>query len=276
MKKLGYLLFLFFSLAYTSGLSPTPQIVPSKLNPIFFDDKHYREFHKGQDAIDWWNSIYSDRIFTPQEKQIIFDYTFGNFSSINSKLRDGMPLEKLKPEEQNKVMLLDKALDQTHLFENFIVYRYENLGFLTRLIKRDFFFENIYKNGVFLPNASEKLKELIINKKYQDYGFMSTTMIRNSVFQTRPIELVIKAPRLSKAVFVSLKDLAVFQTQYELLFPRGKILLINDFQISEDNKKITIYVQMQPPCHYSAECRMQQVDNLKQPQIPLTPAIKPH
>ena len=90
--------------------------------------------------------------------------------------------------------------------------------------------------------AALKILDTLISKRYKDYGFMSTTMIKNSVFQQRVVELHIKAPKQTKAAFVSIKGLAAFETQYELLFPRNKILTIEGYKISDDRKRLAIDV----------------------------------
>lgn len=95
---------------------------------------------------------------------------------------------------------------------------------------------------------------------------MSTTTIRNSIFQSRPVELVIKVPKYSDALFVSLKGLAAFESQYELLFPRNRVLSIESYEISKDHKKLTIYVKMTGPCYINQPCEVEKVDNLKQPK----------
>ena len=208
---------------------------------------------------------------------------FGSYFSIDENVRKPLS-EFLAYAQERKALLVYLPGFQPELcsritrvmpyiFENFIVYRYEKLGFFTRLIPSDTVFSKIYKDGKFLDGAEEYLNKLI-NKRYKDYGFMSTTMIRNSVFQDRVVELRIKAPRLSKAVFVSIKDLAAFDSQYELLFPRGKILSLESYEISSDRKNITINVKMQPPCLYSRSCDEIYVDNLRQPEFDLQPAKK--
>lgn len=266
--------YLFVCCVFSLMADPKPELKPSKSELLVpSSELPYREFKNGQDAINWWNEIYGSRVFDQEEKKIIYDYTFGNFFMINDKLRMGIPVSKLAKEDQEKVAKLDEALSKTYIFENFIVYRYEKLGFFTRLIPSDTVFSKIYKDGKFLDGAEEYLNKLI-NKRYKDYGFMSTTMIRNSVFQDRVVELKIKAPRSSKAVFVSIKDLAAFDSQYELLFPRGKILSLESYEISSDRKNITINVKMQPPCLYSRSCDEIHVDNLRQPEFDLQPAKK--
>lgn len=206
------------------------------------DTQTYREFKYGQDTIKWWQTLYPKLLMSEEEIKMINAYTFGNFVVINAKLRSGEPLSKLDSKQQYMVQILDKALSKTIIFENLLVYRYEALTLLSRLCGKDLI-TKIYKNGSFSDDAKHYL-EAINGKTYQDYGFMSTTMIRNSVFQTRPIELIIKVPKYSSALYVSLKEFAVFSTQYELLFPRGRTLHIESYEISQDKKRLSIYVKM--------------------------------
>ncbi len=271
MKK--FLILLLVPIALYARLDDSSRIRMAKTHLLPPVDTPYREFTKGQDAIDWWNSIYGINVFTKQEQEIIYEYTFGDFFMINDHLRAGKPVSTLTDVQKSKVAQLDEALSKTYIFDNFIVYRYERLAFLLRLIKEEVVFSQVYKGGVFLEDA-EKVLDTLVTKRYQDYGFMSTTMIKNSVFQDRVVELHIKAPKQTKAAFVSIKGLAAFETQYELLFPRNKILTIESYKISDDRKRITINVQMQPLCIYSRSCDEIHVDNLKQPQFDLKPTEK--
>ncbi len=264
-------LFLFIHPLYASKTANT-QSLDTTYKPVIspnIDLDHYREFYTGQDAINWWSRLYAGLKFPEDEREAIFNYTFGYYFAINDKLRNAKGIESLNEKEKQMLTTLDRALSKTIIFENFIVYRYENLSFLTRLINKDFFFRHIYINGKFQKGAAERYLNTLIDKKYKDYGFMSTTMMRNSVFQTRPIELVIKVPKLVDATFVSMPGLAVFQTQYELLFPRNRILTIETYKISDDRKKITIYTKMRGVCYFPDPCLEPRVDNLNQPNMQL-------
>lgn len=227
------------------------------------DDVGYRKFKSGDEAEKWWRALYQNLHLTKEEIATINSYTFGDFSSINGRLRSGESLSSLNETQKKMVNILDKALSKTIIFENIITYRYESLSFLTRLYSEDYF-KKIYKDGSFTKDAKHHL-ETINKKKYKDYGFMSTTLVRDSVFQTRQIELVIKVPKYTDALYVSLKELAAFPTQYELLFPRNRVMEIDSYEISDDNKRLTIYVTMLPPCHHKQVCTEEKVDNLKQP-----------
>ncbi|WP_139452849.1 ADP-ribosyltransferase [Campylobacter armoricus] len=227
-------------------------------------EETYKKFTSGEDVINWWSELYNGLILSKEEKDIIYQYTFGDFVVINDKLRNGFSISSLDEKQKNMVSRLDKALSKTIIFENIQVYRYETLGFLTKLIDKNLL-HNIYKNGKFTDKAQHYL-EALNHKKYKDYGFMSTTAIRNSVFQSRPIELIIKVPKYSSTTFVSLKDLAAFPTQYELLFPRDRVITIEKYEISNDKNKLTIYTKMTPPCYINQKCEEEKVDNLKQPK----------
>lgn len=230
----------------------------------YYDDAGYKKFKHGWEAINWWLKLYGNNILSQEEKNIVYQYTYGDFVTINNKLRNGEGLSSLDEKQKEMVKKLDQALGKTIIFENLIVYRYENLSFIFRLLDKSYF-SQIYKDGKFTERAKHYL-EFINHKKYRDYGFMSTTTIRNSVFQTRPVELVIKVPKYSDALFVSLKGLAAFESQYELLFPRNRVLSIESYEISKDHKKLTIYVKMTGPCYINQPCEVEKVDNLKQPK----------
>ncbi|WP_104696968.1 MULTISPECIES: ADP-ribosyltransferase [unclassified Helicobacter] len=229
-----------------------------------FETTGYKKFYNGNEAINWWSNLYSGLKLSEEERATIYSYTYGNFVIINNKLRSGDPLFSLNEDQKKMVAILDKALSKTIIFEDTLTYRYEDLSFLSRLLGQDVVFTHIYKNGKILDSAKSYLDSLK-NKRYQDYGFMSTTLIKNSVFQHRIIELVIKVPKYSLAMFVSIKGLAAFPSQYELLFPRDRILTIEDYKISEDRKKISILVAMDGPCYLGKPCEIKKVDNLRQP-----------
>ncbi|WP_394951628.1 ADP-ribosyltransferase [uncultured Helicobacter sp.] len=230
-------------------------------------EEYYKEFNSGDEAIKWWSRLYAGLILSKEEKDIIYDYTFGNFFMINDKLREGVSLDSLSSEQQEKVRKLDEALSKTIIFENLKTYRYERLGFITRLIDSKFFFEHVYKNGKFIEGAAERYLATLMGKHYKDYGFMSTTLIRNAVFQDRVVELIIKVPRLNDAMFVSMPELAAFPTQYELLFPRNRILKIESVEISKDRRRVSFVCKMQGICVQGQECKEPLIDNLKQPGI---------
>lgn len=241
------------------------------ISSLGFDGDTYREFKSGDEAIAWWSRLYNGLILSKEEKDIIYDYTFGHFFAINDKLRAGNPLSLLNEKQKDMVKKLDNALSKTIIFENLKTYRYERLGFITRLLDSKFFFEHVYKNGKFVEKAGEVYLATILGKNYKDYGFLSTTLVRNAVFQDRPVELIIKVPKFSDAMFVSLKELAHFPSQYELLFPRNKIMKIESFSISEDRRKVSFVVSMYPPCYINKPCEEPRIDNLKRPDNPKSP-----
>lgn len=228
------------------------------------NEETYRKFTNGKEVISWWSELYDGLKLSKEEKDIIYQYTYGHFVVINDKLRNAISLSSLDTQQKNMVSKLDKALSKTIIFENIQVYRYETLGFLTKLIDKNLL-KDIYENGKFTDKASHIL-ETIDYKKYKDYGFMSTTAIQNSVFQSRPIELIIKVPKYSSTMFVSLKDLAAFPTQYEFLFPRNQVITIEKYEFSSNKKRLTIYAKMTPPCYINQKCEEEKVDNLKQPK----------
>lgn len=268
MKTLSFfLIFLLSLVVYAADSMSNNSSDANNIPSLGFDNNEYREFESGQDAITWWSRLYAGLILSKEEKDIVYDYTFGNFFMINDKLRAGEPLDSLTQEQKEKVTLLDKTLSKTIIFENIKTYRYEKLGFITRLIDSKFFFENVYKNGKFIDGAAERYLSTLVDKKYQDYGFMSTTLLRNAVFQDRAVELIIKVPKFSDAMFVSMPELAAFNTQYELLFPRNRILTIESFGISQDRRRVSFVVKMHPPCYANSTCEIPRVDNLKQPNV---------
>lgn len=223
----------------------------------------YREFKSGEEAIKWYKQLYEGIKFTQEDKDIIKFYTDGHFVRINQSLRNGIPLESLTKDEQQKVEKLDAALSKTIVFQDLITYRYETLDFLTKLYGKEFL-SKLYSQGKFTKNARHLLEGMRY-KKYKDYGFMSTTLIRDSAFQERPIEFVIKVPRFSHALFASLKDFSAFPTQYELLFPRDRIFIFERYEVSNDKRRLTIHVQMAPLCWNIKDCPDLEEDNIKKP-----------
>lgn len=226
----------------------------------------YKQFHKGDAAINWWITLYGVNILPPEDQSAVSLYTSGAMSSINSKLRAPQNLSTFSEEDKKKVSNLDTALRKTIIFENLLVFRYETIAILGRLFERDFV-EEIYKDRQFTSKAKDLL-EKIVGKIYKDYGFMSTTVIRNAVFTYRPIELVIKVPRLSDALFVALPGYTIFLSEYEVLFPRNRMIQFERFEISEDKKKLTLYAKMLGPCFIGKPCDLDKPeDNIRKPGI---------
>lgn len=236
------LIFLFSVSMYANVYDDSKSSINYSISNLLYSKDYYRKFEYGFEALDYWSRLYSKLEMSDEEVKIINEYTFGDFVAINDKLRSKHPVTSLTQDEQYKVKVLDGALSKTTIPENILTYRYEDLSLLVRIFGYDLF-QKIYKDGKFTSDAKKYL-DSIVNTIYVDYGFMSTTVIRYSTFQTRPIELVIKAPRYSPSLFVSLSRFAKFPTQYELLFPRNRNLLIEGYAISSDNKKLVIYTKM--------------------------------
>lgn len=208
-------------------------------------DDGYREFKTGQEALYWGNTWTQGSLFSKEEQDIVYAYSTGS-SIFNSKLRAGAKLESLPLDEQSKIKLLDQALNKFIIFEKIIVYRYANVSVLANLYDNKIFYGDIYSNTKFKDGA-EKYLEDIKHRSYTDPGFMSTTLIRSSVFTYRPVELVIKIPKYSDGLFIARSGFSHFIQEYEILFPRNRTLYFEGFSISSDRKKITLYAKMQGP-----------------------------
>ncbi|HHD1563991.1 TPA: ADP-ribosyltransferase [Enterococcus faecalis] len=77
---------------------------------------------------------------------------------------------------------------------------------------------------------------------YQEPGFLSTTLVKNSVFTHRPIELRIKVRRLKNVTYIGYLGMSCYSKELELIFPREEQLRIDSVSFSTNNK---IHVEAQ-------------------------------
>lgn len=225
-------------------------------------DDGYREFLTREEALEWGNRWLRGSIFTKEEQDVIYDYSKHSWL-YNARLRGGEKFEDLPKEDQERIKKLDKAVNKFPLFEALIVFRYVDLSVLEQMygketVKEIFlggdasFLEKTYKGGRFTDKAKEVLRD--INKRtYVDPGFMSTTMVRNSVFSERPIELRIKIKKYTTGLFIAREGYTYFIPECEILFGRGRKLYFEGFELSSDMKKLTLHAKMKGPWWYINE-----------------------
>lgn len=104
-----------------------------------------------------------------------------------------MPFVNLSLEEQKRISILDEAVAYPLITENIIVYRYANIDFFwTTWLFCTRNTCNNYSQTVLLTALDYFKNTGIVGKIYQDPCFLSTTLVKNSVFTHRPIELRIK------------------------------------------------------------------------------------
>lgn len=224
-------------------------------------DEGYREFLTEEEALQWGNRWLRGSIFTKEEKDVILQYSKTSWT-FNEKLREGEKFEKLPKEEQALIKRLDRAVSKFPLFEDLYLYRYTGTYVL----------ESMYGRGALVGTYTEetetdtlglehkkikfnkkKIKDLlkdIKKRRYIDPGFMSTTMVRNAVFSGRPIELKIKIPKYTTGLFMARSGFTLFIPECEILFPRGRTLFFEGYDLSEDGKRLTLYAKMKGPWWY--------------------------
>ncbi|MBO1101406.1 ADP-ribosyltransferase [Enterococcus hirae] len=218
-------------------------------NSTVLANDNFKEFTNAQEARSWGINHSGNYLFSDEQRQTFRDYTY-NSRPFNSNLRKGIPFVNLSLEEQKRISILDEAVAYPLITENIIVYRYANTDFFERLgysvqeIK-----ENICNNysQTVLPTALDYLKNTeIVGKIYQDPGFLSTTLVKNSVFTHRPIELRIKVRKWKNATFLGYSGMSFYPQELELLFPRDEKLRVENISLSSNNKMI-IETQMLGP-----------------------------
>ncbi|MGM0145314.1 C3 family ADP-ribosyltransferase [Enterococcus sp. AZ153] len=233
-KILFCIMFLFFML------------VP---NSTVLANESFKEFTNAQEATTWGINHSGNYLFSDEQRQMFKDYTY-NSRPFNSNLRKGIPFSDLSIEEQKRISILDEAVVYPLITENIIVYRYANIDFFERLgYSLQEIEENICNNyfQTVLPTAADYLKNTgIVGKIYQDPGFLSTTLVRNSVFTHRPIELRIKVRKWKNATFLGYYGMSFYPQELELLFPRDEKLRVENISLSSNNK-IVIETQMLGP-----------------------------
>lgn len=233
-KILFCIMFLFFML------------VP---NSTVLANESFKEFTNAQEATTWGINHSGNYLFSDEQRQMFKDYTY-NSRPFNSNLRKGIPFSDLSIEEQKRISILDEAVVYPLITENIIVYRYANIDFFERLgYSLQEIEENICNNyfQTVLPTAADYLKNTgIVGKIYQDPGFLSTTLVRNSVFTHRPIELRIKVRKWKNATFLGYYGMSFYPQELELLFPRDEKLRVENISLSSNNK-IVIETQILGP-----------------------------
>lgn len=223
-------------------------------------DEGYREFLTEKEALEWGNRWLRGSIFTKEEQVVILQYSKTSWT-FNEKLREGRKLEELSEKEQGLIKRLDRAVGKFPLFEQLILYRYVGLYVLESVYGREALkgtyteYEEIDSLGMKHKKIkfNEKIKSLlrdIRKRRYVDPGFMSTTMVRNAVFSGRPIELKIKIPKYTTGLFIAREGYTLFIPECEILFPRGRTLFFEGYDLSEDGKRLTLYAKMKGPWWY--------------------------
>lgn len=221
-------------------------------NSTVLANEIFKEFTNAQEATTWGINHSGNYLFSDEQRQTFKDYTH-NSHSFNSNLRKGIPFSNLSIEEQKRISILDKAVAYPLITENIIVYRYANIDFFVRLgYSLQEIEENICNNyfQTVVSTAADYLKNTgIVGRIYQDPGFLSTTLVRNSVFTHRPIELRIKVRKWKNATFLGYHGMSFYPKELELLFPRDEKLRVENISLSSNNK-IMIETQMLGPDFY--------------------------
>lgn len=223
-------------------------------------DEGYREFSNEKEALEWGNSWLRGSIFSNDEKEVILQYSKTSWT-FNEKLRKGKKLEELPEEEQKLIKRLDKAVGKFPLFEKMYLYRYVGIYVLESMYGQGAlsgtYTEEIETDTLGMEHKrirfNEKIKDLlkdIRRRRYVDPGFMSTTMVRNAVFSGRPIELKIKVPLYTTGLFIARDGYTLFIPECEILFPRGRTLFFEGYELSDDGKRLTLYAKMKGPWWY--------------------------
>lgn len=223
-------------------------------------DEGYREFLTEKEALEWGNRWLRGSIFTKEEKNVILQYSKTSWT-FNEKLREGKKLGELSEEEQELIKRLDKAVGKFPLFEELYLYRYTGIYVLESMYGQGALrgthdeYEETDSLGIKHKKIkfNEKIKNLlkdIKKRRYIDPGFMSTTMVRNAVFSGRPIELKIKIPKYTTGLFMARDGYTLFIPECEILFPRGRTLFFEGYDLSEDGSRLTLYAKMKGPWWY--------------------------
>ena len=208
----------------------------------------YKEFTTPQQARDWGKQHYSIYLFSEAQKKAFNAYS-KNSSPYNKQLRNGVSLSDLSKEEQDRIAVLDHALSYAIIPENIIVYRYANTDFLRRLgYSQEEITEHVYNYQTHKLNtqAADYLNQTkIVGRIDTDPGFLSTTLVKGTVFTHRPIELRIRVRRLVMGTYISLPGIGFFNQELEVLFPRQRQLQV--LSVRMEANKLRIEVQMLGP-----------------------------
>ncbi|MHA2612989.1 ADP-ribosyltransferase [Listeria monocytogenes] len=170
----------------------------------------------GIDGFSVWRNSLSSR-----EIQAIRDYTdIWHYGNMNGYLRGSV--EKLVPDNAERIKNLSSALEKAELPDNIILYR----GTSSEILDNFLDLKNLnYQN--------------LVGKTIEEKGFMSTTTISNQTFSGN-VTMKINAPKGSKGAYLA--HFSETPEEAEVLFNIGQKMLIKE--VTELNGKIEIIVDL--------------------------------
>lgn len=159
----------------------------------------FKEFHSFVDFEEFMGDIlwdFDDSI-TEEEELIIGEYTYGTDALINNSLRSGIVNEEIN----ERIQVLDNVLTRFELVDNIKVFRGTNVSFLRELFNED-----------------DPL--LFKGKTFTEEGYMSTSVLKKSVFREKEAIFEINIPK-GKGSGASICNFSRIFDEYEFLINRG-------------------------------------------------------
>ncbi|EJW20255.1 ADP-ribosyltransferase [Paenibacillus alvei] len=175
-------------------------------------------------AKKWGEKKYSrwKSALTENEKGQITDYT-KNANPINSYLRENNGNLGANPNMDEKIELLDKALNKSKLNDTITVYRGTD-----GIIFGEEFQTTLMKGNKVNEEVARKIKGQFEGTMLLERGYLSTSIVLGNNFLARNVLIELKVPKGESAGYVD--PISYFPGQLEMLLPRNTQYYIDNIR----------------------------------------------
>ncbi|MBS2970665.1 hypothetical protein J9317_18130 [Metabacillus sp. KIGAM252] len=172
------------------------------------------------EAHEWGEKYYSDWLHNLPEREIaaLKQYTGSDFSIINKYLR-GFD-DSLHGIDPGIIQDLSSSLYKAQVPHDINVFRGTDLGPLDDIIN--------------LNDMGKIITEDLIGKTFIDYGFMSTSIAKESSFQHLPVSWEINVPKGANGAYIG--QISQFPHEAELLLQARQEMVIREAFLDNDDK----------------------------------------
>lgn len=196
----------------------------------------FKDFTIAKEAEVWGNKQFRKYKLTQSEKAALTFYTDIS-RNINIPLRKNKGnVDALKVDIKSKVEAIDQAFTKMKIPENIIIYRRDDLGYLGEKYQKSI------KNpdGTINKAVFEQVKKDFMEKDRLEYGYISTSLLKDNVAIVDSKPIVTKFRLLSGETGGYISPLNFYNSHYEILLPRNTEYIISNMEISKDGKSIII------------------------------------
>ena len=177
----------------------------------------YSTFNTENEADTAFNSSYNDwrKQINSSEKTEIEEYTGSAYVSINGVLREtSNPPSQVKDTYLARADNISSAISKFELNDNIVVFRGVDLDTFGLSGGDDIF-----------STATEKGMKALIGTTFVDKGFMSTSAVKSSAFNSKDAKISINVPK-GKGRGAWVKPLSTYSYENEFLLQKGSGLKI--------------------------------------------------